>query len=880
MKRHALRAAIFAGAILSASCHPKGFIPDSMERQTVLNDFEAKKKLFPEGTFRQTFDFIDQQETKEKEALAFLYAYMPVGDIADYPPGFYLQNIRSSFKAKEEMPWGARIPEREFRHFVLPVRVNNENLDSSRTVFYDQLKDRVKNLSLYDAVLEVNHWCHEKAVYTPSDMRTSSPLATVKTAYGRCGEESTLLTAALRSVCIPARQVYTPRWAHTDDNHAWVEAYVDGKWHFLGACEPEPVLDLAWFNKPASRGMLMHTKVFGRYTGPEEVMAQTPLFTEINVTGNYAETATVEVEAVDETGSPLPGLKVEFRLYNYAEFYPVAGKTTGKDGKTRLTAGKGDMLAWAEKDGKFGFRKISFGKDETVRLTLDKNIGDEFSETFDMVPPPLKRKETEVSEALREENQRRLHVEDSLRDIYTSTFHDKAAAARKAAELGLPPEKAVPVLTGCRGNRETIETFLQNATDREKALKLLSALSEKDWRDVPAVVLDDCMDKDASSGNDDFLVSYVLNPRADYEQLVPYKDYFKSVFSAGFLQQVKEDPAGFARWTADSIRIVDEYCLRACPVSPIGVYKARAADKKSRDIFFVSVLRTAGVPARIDPVTGKTQYSTENRTWTDVDFEEHSTEVRAQGKLQFGYEAVRALPDPEYYGHFTLSRHENGGFRLQAYPEDGSVSYRSVFAKPQTVDTGYYLLVSGTRLAGGEVLARLAFFNVEAGKKAEIPLVMRDDPDKIKIIGRFNAETPYFDMEKSALQGILQKTGRGYFVLAVLGAGDEPTNHALHDLARLKTDLEAWGRPVLCLFKDKNAYLKYQRHPIGNLPSTLTFGIDQDGAAVAELTRNLDLQAQNLPLFIICDTFNRVVFASQGYNINLGEQLLKTVRQL
>lgn len=81
---------------------------------------------------------------------------------------------------------------------------------------------------MYDAVLEVNHWCHEKVIYTPTDIRTSAPMATVKTAYGRCGEESTFLVAALRAVGIPARQVYTPRWAHTDDNHAWVEAWVDG----------------------------------------------------------------------------------------------------------------------------------------------------------------------------------------------------------------------------------------------------------------------------------------------------------------------------------------------------------------------------------------------------------------------------------------------------------------------------------------------------------------------------------------------------------------------------------------------------------------------------------------------------------------------------
>ena len=103
---------------------------------------------------------------------------------------------------------------------------------------------------------------------------------------------------------IPARQVYTPRWAHTDDNHAWVEAWADGQWHFLGACEPEPVLDLGWFNAPASRSMLMHTKVFGRYDGPEEVVLESPNYTEVNLIDNYATTARADFRVVDAAGKP------------------------------------------------------------------------------------------------------------------------------------------------------------------------------------------------------------------------------------------------------------------------------------------------------------------------------------------------------------------------------------------------------------------------------------------------------------------------------------------------------------------------------------------------------------------------------------------------
>ena len=265
------------------------FISDTAYRTQVETDFQSRQTTLSEGNLFTVFN--QSMTPEEKEAMSFLYAYMPVGDIADYSGEFFLKNVRTSFQAKQEMPWGKQIPEDIFRHFVLPIRVNNENLDESRIVFYQELKDRVKGLSLHDAVIEVNHWCHEKVIYTPSDARTSSPLASVKTAYGRCGEESTFTVAALRSVGIPARQVYTPRWAHTDDNHAWVEAWVDGQWYFLGACEPEPVLNLGWFNAPASRGMLMHTKVFGKYQGPEEVMVQTPLYTEINIIGNYAETA-------------------------------------------------------------------------------------------------------------------------------------------------------------------------------------------------------------------------------------------------------------------------------------------------------------------------------------------------------------------------------------------------------------------------------------------------------------------------------------------------------------------------------------------------------------------------------------------------------------
>ena len=75
---------------------------------------------------------------QEWEALSFLYAYMPLADVTDYPVEFHLENVRATFEARKQMPWGKKVPELLFNHFVLPLRVNNEALDMSRPVFFKE----------------------------------------------------------------------------------------------------------------------------------------------------------------------------------------------------------------------------------------------------------------------------------------------------------------------------------------------------------------------------------------------------------------------------------------------------------------------------------------------------------------------------------------------------------------------------------------------------------------------------------------------------------------------------------------------------------------------------------------------------------------------
>ena len=829
-----------------------------------------------------------KEELSQEEALAFLYKYMPLPDRVDYDSAFYVRNVEASFLAREEMPWGKTVPEREFKHFVLPVRVNNENMDESRTVFYAELKDRVKDLSMKEAILEVNHWCHEKVTYTPSDERTSSPLASVKTAYGRCGEESTFTVAALRAVGIPARQVYTPRWAHTDDNHAWVEAWADGEWHFMGACEPEAVLDLGWFNAPASRGMLMHTKAFGDYDGPEEVMSKTACFTEINVTKNYAPVGKAFVKVVDKDQNPVAGANVEFKIYNYAEFYTVANKTTDDDGLTSLEAGLGDLLAWGYNDDCFGVTKCAIANGDTALLVLDMMPNERYAIDMEIVPPSERNTVPELSDEQRNANAARLAYEDSIRNAYIATFDTSSELMAKT-----------------RGNHAEIKEFLDYAQNKDDALQLLKVISDKDLRDIPCAVLKDFYENTPQNSGypRDFYFKYVMNPRVANEMIRSHRAFFNNAFDNEMKEDFRKDVNKLIEWIDENITIDTEHNPQNLRMLPTGVWNNRTTDAFSRNIFFVSVCRSLGLAARIDPVTAKVQVVRSEELgvrevrseelgvrsggdWVDVNFKaDASADVKANSDakansyektnqefsvVKGSYEQKAWLKNPKYYSHFSLSSVKNGRVSLMNYAEEDT--YESLLKDGTKVDAGDYLLVTGTRMANGGVLAHLEIFPALAGKTAIVPLVMREDSDALKVIGSFNSENLYKD-DADGVKSILSTTGRGYFVVGLIAPNNEPTNHVLRDIAQYKDELEKWGRKIVLVFRNQSEADRFNVKDFPELPSNVVFGVDSEGQIAKELQGTL-------PVVKVADTFNRVVFESQGYTIGLGEKLTKAIGKL
>lgn len=746
-----------------------------------------------------TFSCGSEPRGEADEYINFLYANMPYPDFAAHPFEFWEANVEKTLEVRERMGWD--IPEREFRHFVLPLRVNNEPLDDFRTLYADTLCARVDGLSLEEAALEINHWCHEMATYQPSDGRTSSPLQTIRKGVGRCGEESVLAVASLRAAGIPARQVYTPRWAHTDDNHAWVEVFVDGRWQFMGACEPEPRLNMAWFTGPVSRALILHTKVFGDYHGDEDVIQRTPCYTEINVIRGYVHARRSVVTVLDEAGRPVQGARVEFKIYNYGEYYTVAAYSSDSKGQAALDMGCGDMVAWASKGDRFGLAVIG---SEAVTVTLDHKVGERFALDLDIVPPVEDPLPSGASPEEVTRNSERLHVEDSLRD-------------------------ARP-----KGNDAVIDAFL-SAHDDSNARALLASLSVKDLGDVTRDVLEDAYAH----------IDGVFNPLRDCPRvgLEPLKPFFSELESALTLSSREE----VAEWVEKNIELDTERNPQGLNMAPIDVWHSRKADAGNRDIFFVALCRAMGLEAQLDALTGDTRLETKPRGRLSVSF---------SGK-----------GDPEYYHHFTLARIEDGTAKLLTFDEDSDHNpWTAVF--PLDLDEGYYMLTSGTRLADGSVLSHAEFFTVAADASTSVPLLMRSADDRISVLGTMDADR------------FLSKTGRGYYLLAVLGDRDEPTNHCVRQLESIVPQLEEWGRPLLMAGPAVGrAQASSTANSLGRLSKLIPVD-DSDGSILEMLASGCKSASRQLPVVTICDSFGRIVYFSQGYNTSLAEDLKRVLPQL
>ncbi|MDE6028027.1 MAG: transglutaminase-like domain-containing protein, partial [Muribaculaceae bacterium] len=443
-----------------------------------------------------------------------------------------------------------------------------------------------------------------------------------------------------------------------------------------------------------------------------------------------------------------------------------------------------------------------------------------------------------------------------------------------------------------RGNHRTIESFLTHAPPalKQKAIALMGAVAEKDLHDITPDVLEDHLYYTMGDETSPLYIPYVLNPRIELEMLHPYKASIQKTLSPEDAQRYIDSPRELEANLKSNIIPDSLYNPGRLRQSPTASIQSGTADPLNRSIAFVAICRSLGIPARIDPVSHITQFADSSLVWHDVTFGSAASSEKPnemKGILQLKESSDYSGAQPKYYSHFTVSQIIDGKPQLLEFDDFETVG--SINGRKHPLSEGEYLLVSGQRLADGSVLSQAKFFK-SSGNSSDTPLLtIRQDSTALQVIGNLDAELLYTPIsfkgnsfEKRLQKSILSTTGRGYYALGLIAPGHEPSSHALNDIAAAANEFEGIEDKVLILLPDETAVERFRISDYGPLPANVEFGIDDSGISDA-LQKGLELESLNLsdlPLFVVADTFNRIVFSRSGYSIHLGDTLARILDSL
>ncbi len=546
---------------------------------------------------------ISAVDDEDKRALlALAYGTLPISDAASVPLSIIAGYCDHALFLKKNSPFCRDVSEDKFLHFVWYPRVNSEDLTDCRAFFYKHLAPVVKGLDSEAAILAVNRWCAEHMTYQRADDRTESPMTAYRSGTGRCGEESVFLVTALRSVGIPARQVYAPWWAHCDDNHAWVEAWDGGRWRFLGACEPEPVLDRGWFCDAAARAPLVHYRTFfDCHEGDRlaERMGSVRLYA---VTDRYAKTFPVTLRVLGPDGRPAAGAVVELDVVNMAAFRPILRGRCDDDGRFTAVVGMCDLLAEAISDGRIASALVRPSADMSeIVLTLAEPAEGTIEQDF-APSVPSSRNRVPITAAQQEENTAVLAACATARTERTKQWH------RPEYDAAAGPWPHLFALAA--GNGPEIYRFYaaHEGAQRELAAQMLQAMAAKDLRDVTFEILEGHFQAALPYTGTEHFVQEVLDPRIGFEVLENWRPVISAALSPEQRDAFRACPEELMEYIRASFPDPEGNLYPTLSMMPSAVLASGHADEKARRTLFTAALRTLGIPARLDPADGSAQY--------------------------------------------------------------------------------------------------------------------------------------------------------------------------------------------------------------------------------------------------------------------------------
>lgn len=780
---------------------------------------------------------INALEEDTATAMKYLYGTMPLSDAANYPFETFLDYAEHGVWLWKNGKFSEMVPEEIFLPYVLYHRVNTEDISKCRKLFYRLMEGRVSGNTMEEVVLSVNYWCASEATYRASDDRTASPMTVYRSCIGRCGEESAFTVTALRSMGIPARQVYAPRWSHCDDNHAWVEAWCQGEWKFLGACEPEEILNKGWFTNASSRAMLIHSKYNGFEPEGEEVIGSEGRIIMLNQLERYAHTRRIHVTVLSKDDKPLPGITVKFAILNYAQVCVIAQAVTDKNGEVSFTTGLGNLIVQAFLENQM-LEVIAgaFGSSDLV-LKEGRDIFTERIQEVEFLAP----KDARIHTGQPDEFQK--------------------AEGRKKLEEAVIHRKQKPSPYGEK--EKFLSMDLGERAEKWKSL-LLEILPEKDHRDLNAETL--CSHllhaiQFEDKYEPDIFLNYILNPRVEWEFLTDYRPVILGRFSQGQIQEFRKIPVLLWKWIRENIKEVPEKEDRELVTCPGGCLESGIGSNLSQKILFVACCRTIGIPARLNPSAKNPEYYIAGRFTPAEKDREISCVLTLLGKEEDGW---------KYGQNYTLARLGKGGFSTLSLQEQWDLGKFSI-----QLEQGAYRIVTANRLPNGNLFSIFYDFILDEGTERTIELKLKEACldemlETLDLPGFIVSEL--IGGKKINSQDLLQ----GSCSLNIwVEESKEPTEHILNELRERSQEINASKIPIHFFLSDVRAGEDITLKKTCTCLENYQFFLDNFSEHVEMLARRMYTDPEKLPLILVADKDGRGVYATSGYNVGTADMLLR-----
>lgn len=825
---------------------------------------------------------------EEAQALTFLYSAMPLSDLLDYPASVFMTYARHGVFLWQKGPFAGQVPERIFANYVLHHRVNNEDIVDTRGFFYDKVIGRIAGKGMEEAILETNYWCAQEGTYRSTDGRTQNARTMYGTATGRCGEESTFAVTVLRSLGIPARQIYAPLWTHCDDNHAWVEVWCDGVWRFLGACEPEERLDYGWFIGPASRAMLLHSRWFGKDEPLDPVVGKKGMCRVLNHLGHYARTTFLNIQVLDEAGEAVPGARVECQVVNHGELGLIARIIAGegKDdcGKVRLLTGYGDLYITAYAKGRYGEAHVSLkdlkeGEEGSCEIILKSapQCQDGWVEMDFHAPALGFVNDDTLTEEQKAVGMARNQEAAEYRERKKKSFYDAREAARALDRLEQEDRaEADEILHKAHSNMSELVRFLEwdasgwipqgwkdGQTEHWK-LEVLKALREKDWWDMKADIIRECCIialPYAGSVPDEIFYRFLVNPRVFNEMVRPCRALLLHGMSEAEKEAVRSNPAVLKAWVDQWILSLPEQEYETLVTSPTGCLRGGMGSAHSKEVFCVNLYRALGIPARMSMMNHTVEY------YRNGEFHPMTAAPRKEAVLTISGDRSLKLTEWE---HYSIEKYQDGEYlHLGLWDKIFHMKGNEITVP---VEPGIYRALTTNRQTNGNQLVRMMTFELKEGEQKKITLSLREIP-----VSAMLTDYRVGDMELSTLEGEersltdLDPEGKALFLW--LEVSREPTEHILNELYEKKDDFAKLDTPLYVVLKaSEDLEDKTLKRTMEALPMICPM-LDDFGDGYRILAHSVGQEVGKLPLVLVLDGGRKCIYSDAGYNVGLADIL-------